>query len=272
MNDLLAYVPYCGTSPLPAEIWSRWNVDPVLLAVLAVVLVWHALRLNVFSGADALQRYPRRTLFFGGWGALVLGFISPLCALSVALFSARVTQHMWLMLIAAPLLALAHRDTRAHVQGRLRSGAPWQVKPFNAAAVFAMALWIWHTPRLYATTFQSDVAYWLMHITMTGSAILLWHALSNGPAHQALARASAGFVTLVHMGLLGALITLAPRVLYEPHLRTAPTWNLTPLEDQQLGGLIMWVPTSAVFLLAALVTVYGAVRADERPKELRADG
>jgi putative membrane protein len=263
MNDLLVYVPYCGIAPLPAEIWSRWNLDPALLAVLAILMLWHGLRLNVFSGSAAVERYPRNTFFVGGWGALALGLISPLCALSVALFSARVTQHMWLMLIAAPLLVLAHRRTRADVPVRRA-----RVTPFNAAALFAISLWIWHTPRLYAMTFQSDAVYWLMHVTMTGSALMLWHALLCAPSRHLLARASAGFVTLVHMGLLGALITLAPRVLYDPHLLTAPTWNLTALEDQQLGGLIMWVPTGAVFLIAALVSIYGALKAHERSPAL----
>lgn len=262
MNDLLSHIPYCGTSPLPGEIWARWNIDATLIAVLAMLCVTHAWKLRLFSGAPSGLRVGQRTYFYGGWTALALGLISPICALSVALFSARVTQHMWLMLIAAPLLVLAHGRTRADTRSNTL------IRPFNAAAFFGLSLWIWHTPRLYALTFQSDLAYWLMHITLTGTALMLWQALLCGSRQQALARASAGFVTLVHMGLLGALITLAPRVLYEPHLLTAPTWNLTALEDQQLGGLIMWVPAGAVFLIAALMTVYTAVRSDERSTEL----
>lgn len=82
-----------------------------------------------------------------------------------------------------------------------------------------------------------------------------------------LARVVAGFVTLTHMGLLGALITFAPRTLYTPHLATAPAWGLTPLEGQQLGGLVMWIPVSVVFLIVALATAYTVLREDEAVPE-----
>lgn len=256
MDDLLASLPYCGLPPIPAGIWSRWNVDPILIAVLLAAFAWHARYLGVVGSSRwSAARLPSSKLavFYGGWFALAVALLSPICALSVSLFSARVSQHMWLIAVAAPLLALA--STSADVKRRPRS-----IAPFTAAGLFAIALWIWHWPALYARTFTSDVVYWLMHVSMTGSAILLWRSLLVPLQAHALTRVVAGFVTLVHMGLLGALITFAPRALYAPHFLTAPTWNLTALEDQQLGGLIMWIPASGVFLVVALVTVYGILR------------
>jgi putative membrane protein len=253
MNELLTSVPYCGASPVPGELWTRWNLDPILMGMLLILCVVHASRENLLRRSDSSSDTARRTWFFAGWGALAFGLISPLCALSVALFSARVAQHMWLMLIAAPLLALSCSF------GRPQRTVP-ELSPFAAAGVFALALWLWHWPMLYALTFTSDVAYWAMHITLTGSAIVLWQSLLDVSNERVLARVSAGFVTLTHMGLLGALITFAPRTLYTPHLLTAPTWGLTALEDQQLGGLIMWIPSGAVFLIAALASMYAVLR------------
>ncbi len=255
MQDLLAYVPYCGTPPAPHEIWSRWNLDPALILVLTLLFVWHGLRLHMWSASRFHLSGTRRTAFYLGWLATALALVSPLCALSVSLFAARVSQHMWLIAIAAPLLALASTDSVSEPARRLT--------PFSAAGLFAAALWAWHWPPLYASTFTSDLAYWAMHITLTGAALLLWRALLAPAREHAFARVIAGFVTLTHMGLLGALIAFASRVLYVPHLLTTSAWNLTALEDQQLGGLIMWIPASFVFLLVALMTAYSVVRESE---------
>lgn len=259
MNPWLADLPYCGTPPLPAELWSRWNFDPILLGVLVVLMIGHARHTGVLRPVG-INRTLARMYFIAGWTALTLGLISPICALSVALFSARVTQHMWLVLIAAPLLVLASSR-------RAKPRAAW-VPPFSpiaAAAVFAACLWFWHAPHPYALTFTSDLTYWLMHVTLIGSAILLWRSMAG---ESGLARVGAGFLTFLQMGLLGALLTLAPRTLYVPHLLTAPLWNLSPLQDQQLGGLIMWIPAGFILVFAALASVLSMLRAPVASREL----
>ena len=250
MNNLPAYIPYCGTAPLPAEIWARWNPDLALLGLLAVLCAWHAVHFRLFERSGSRLR---QSAFVSGWFVLIASLVSPLCALSVSLFSARVTQHMLIAAIAAPLLAFA--SMRPHLSLHAASN------PFRAAALFAVALWAWHWPQLYSATFASDTVYWLMHVTITGTAVYLWTTLiATSSESNALARVGAGFATLMQMGLLGALITFAPGVLYAPHLLTTQSWGLSALEDQQLGGLIMWIPTSAVFLVAALLTLYSVLK------------
>jgi putative membrane protein len=250
MNNLPAYIPYCGTAPLPTEIWARWNLDLALLGLLAALCAWHAVHFRVFARSSSRLR---QTAFVSGWFVLIASLVSPLCALSVSLFSARVTQHMLIAAIAAPLLALA--SMRPHRSPRTADN------PFHAAGLFAVALWAWHWPQLYSATFASDTVYWLMHATITGTGVYLWTTLlSTSSGSNALARVGAGFLTLMQMGLLGALITFASGVLYAPHLLTTQSWGLTALEDQQLGGLIMWIPTSAVFLIAALLTLYSVLK------------
>jgi putative membrane protein len=247
MNNLPVYIPYCGTAPLPAEIWARWNFDLALLGLLAALCAWHAVHFRVFARSSSRLR---QSAFASGWFVLIASLVSPLCALSVSLFSARVTQHMLIAAIAAPLIAFA--STLPRRSARVASN------PFHAAGVFAVALWAWHWPQLYSATFASDTVYWLMHASIAGTAVYLWTTLLS--ASNALARVGAGFLTLMQMGLLGALITFASGVLYTPHLLTTQSWGLSALEDQQLGGLIMWIPTSAVFLIVALLTLYSVLK------------
>jgi putative membrane protein len=258
VSESIVEAPYCGLPPLPAEIWLRWNLDVALIVVLAALMTAHGLQLGVLSIAKRHAHEPRRRFFYAGWAAVALGLISPLCAMGVALFAARVTQHAWLSMIAAPLLVLASVRPQRNPLAR----------PMMGAALFAAVLWLWHLPPLYDLTFRSDVAYWLMHVSLFGASILLWRGLVHGGERAWIARVGAGFLTVAQMGLLGVLITLAPRALYQAHLLAAEGWGLTALEDQQLGGLIMWAPTAFVLLAAALSVVYEILdkRGDAHPR------
>ncbi|MBR0665511.1 cytochrome c oxidase assembly protein [Roseomonas hellenica] len=223
-------IPYCGTPPVPGGV--AWNPDPVLIATL---LVMGGLAMPRLRDAGA-RRQAASAL---GWAVLVLALVSPLCNLSVALFSARVAQHLLLILVAAPLIAFG-------MIGPDRQRAPNLAAP---AALFALALWAWHLPGPYAASFARDSIYWAMHASLFGTALWLWAALGFRASVRPDAAALAALATAVQMGLLGALLTLAPRPLFlavhAPGV-TAP-WGLSPLEDQQLGGLLMWVPGGLVF-------------------------
>jgi putative membrane protein len=249
-----AVIPYCGTAPVPEEIWTRWNLDPVLIVALGIAAFVCA---RAVTRARPDEPHAERA-FWAGWGVAAVALLSPLCSLSVALFSARVAQHMLLLLVAAPLMVFSMRGVSwdgapAWLRGAMRTagGVP------AAWTAFAVFLWLWHTPAAYAATFESDAAYWAMHLTLFGSSVLLWRVLlPYGPVDDsALTRFVAGFTTLLHMGLLGALITFAPTILYSPHVLTTFAWGLLPIEDQQLGGLIMWVPGASAFMAAGLASI-----------------
>ncbi|PHK94254.1 CAAX protease [Pseudoroseomonas rhizosphaerae] len=233
-------IPYCGVGPVPGELWGRWNLDPYLLSLLALLLGWAALR---------PAGLPRRAAL-GGWLVLALAFVSPLCALSSALFSSRVAHHVLLVGAAAPLLALALASPP-----RGAGAGPWRALQGAlglAVPAHILALWLWHAPPLYAAALSSHALYWAMQASLLGTGLWFWSA--------ALARRDASppflaalLTMMAQMGLLGALITFAPAPLYAPHLGTTQAWGLSPLQDQQLGGLIMWVPASLVYLGAALL-------------------
>jgi putative membrane protein len=227
------WAPYCGAAPAPAEWLSRWNLDPLLLAaLLAGALAWHL--------AVGRLEPCRRKWFGGALALLLLLFVSPFCALTSALFSARVAHHVLLTAVIAPLLILSFPRERLRLPGSI---AFW-------TAVQALVFWAWHAPDLYALALSSDAIYWLMQLSLLGSAAAFWAVLrrSSEPASVA-----ALLGTMVQMGLLGALITFAGSPLYEPHFASTLLWAIDPLEDQQLAGLIMWAPAAGLYLAAALV-------------------
>ncbi|EIM26775.1 cytochrome c oxidase assembly protein [Microvirga lotononidis] len=209
---------YCGPAPLPGDIWQRWNLDPALLLALGLL-------------ALAVGRTRAGTLAVA---VLVVAFVSPLCALSAALFSARVVHHVLLVAVAAPLLALAW-------PGR-KPGSP--AVPLLIATV---VLWAWHWPPAYDLALSNMAAYWIMQATLLGAAFAFWRAvLHPGQAPGAgLLGILGGYM---QMALLGALLTFAPQALYAIHMVAPLDWGLTPLGDQQLGGLIMWVLAGIPFV------------------------
>lgn len=229
-------LPYCGPPPSPAELASHWNFDPVLLVCwgLAVGSYELAARRGRVSHAE-------RRAFRAGAALALAAWVSPLCALGVSLFGARVVQHMALALLAAPLLA---RGWPAGASGGLRAG-------LAACAAFAAATWLWHAPAPYDATFRSDAVYWAMHLTLLGSAVALWRVLLRPEPAARLPALAYAALSSVQMGLLGALLTFAPTPLFESHLSTTAAWGLSPLEDQQLGGLLLWIPGCGAFLLLA---------------------
>lgn len=230
-------IAYCGPAPVPGDIWTRWNFDPLLIATLTVLalLVVRGRSSNVRAGVVAIV-------------LLAVFFISPLCALSSALFSGRVLHHVVLIAVVAPLLALAFPQRRA---GML----PLAVLAAGHAAI----LWVWHAPGAYAWGLASVAAYWLMQISLLGSAWLMWRTIlaSTTPPGAALLALVA---TMAQMGLLGALIVFAPGPLYRVHLASTVPWGLSALVDQQLAGLLMWVPAILPYLGTGLWLAWSNLR------------
>ncbi len=228
------WLPYCGAAPDPVELLSRWNFDPLLLTVLIASTVVG------YRRASALGT---RTPFVAAMATLALLFVSPLCALTSALFAARAAHHVILIAVAAPLLAWALPEPRL----------TRKISVATTAVLHAGVLWAWHAPAFYAAALSHDAVYWLMQGSLLGSAFAFWGAVRRSSITSAV---GALLGTMVQMGLLGALITFASVPLYAPHLLSTAPWGLTPLHDQQLAGLIMWAPAAAFYLGAALLIAW----------------
>ena len=254
-------VPYCGPPPSPESLALSWNLDPILVCALVAVIGLYMLGCGRLERAGRGLAFKQKTCFHIGWLITALALLSPLCPLSVSLFAARVGQHMILTLLAAPLVVTGRpAEALAAAVGVRAPRGSWKGQaPLLAAAAFAVLLWFWHAPAPYAATFSSTFLYWSMHVTVFGAALWLWHALLESRNSSVIAKLAGGFFSSAQMGFLGALITLAARAVYAPHAATTAVWGLTPLEDQQLGGIIMWIPGCLVFLVFALLALAPAL-------------
>lgn len=245
---------YCGPAPVPADIWASWNFDPWLVG--ALVAAWALWR-------QAGRRDRTGTHCFRAAGLLaIVAFISPLCALSAALFSARVVHHLILIGGVAPLLAIA---------------LPWRRGPSLflslTAVLHAVVVWTWHAPAPYVFALSSDPAYWCMQLTLLLSGWLFWREVF---AKQANAGAAvvALLGTIMQMGLLGALLVFAPQPLFAPHFATTLAFGISPLADQQLAGLLMWVPAFLPYAGVAVAQVVAMLAAEAQvaPATAHVDG
>jgi putative membrane protein len=209
-----------------------------------------------------------RAIAFGsGCAALALLLLGALDAAAPHSFALHMMQHEGLMLIAAPLLVLGRplplflwalpHGMRLTLGRGLQSNAlraPWRAltAPLTAWALHALALWAWHAPALFNAALRSPALHEWQHATFLATALLFWHALLRG-THAARGMALLYlFTTTIHTGVLGALLALARRPMYVNVPDATPYFGLTPLEDQQLGGLIMWVPGALVYVGTAL--------------------
>ncbi len=241
-----------------------WQFDPGIVIPLALAAFLYARGARTSRGVTPLQQ----VCFWNGCTVLTLALISPLHPLGELLFSAHMAQHEILMLVAAPLLVLS-RPLVAFLWGlpfawRRAIGAwsktrpvarTWAAitAPFAAWTIHAVALWVWHAPWLFQATLENEWLHAAQHLSFLLSALLFWWALLFQRGRIGY---GAGvvyiFTTAIHTSILGALLTFAPRLWYPAYANTAPAWGLTGLEDQQIGGLIMWVPAGIVYTIAGL--------------------
>jgi cytochrome c oxidase assembly factor CtaG len=168
--------------------------------------------------------------------------------------------------VAAPLLALSRpleAWSWALPDGARRVLAPlaaaWQrlSAPMVAWAVHAAALWVWHIPVLFGAALASIGLHVLQHACFFFSALLFWRAVFPRGVHDAGGAAIAlVFTTMLHSSALGLLLTFAPGPWYAGYMAEGPApFGLDALEDQQLGGLVMWVVGGFAYVVAGLAVV-----------------
>jgi cytochrome c oxidase assembly factor CtaG len=224
---------------------------------------------------------PHEALAFGaGWLALVFALSPPLDEWSEQWLAAHMVQHELLMVVAAPLLAVGAPLVgflwampsglrRAVVRGVQRTPVPsvWRIvtAPHAAFVLYGLALWIWHVPALYDEALQHEAVHAVQHLCFFGTAALFWWGIVHGRQGRTGYGAAVVylFVTAVHGGVLGALLTVSPHVWYAPYLAHHPV-RLTPLEDQQLAGLLMWIPAGLAFAAGALFLFAAWLRQSDR--------
>jgi putative membrane protein len=240
----------------------------VATLIVAAWIYWHGL-MRLRRATFAPRKLHREAWCYGaGWVALAVALVSPLHPLEQVLFSVHMTQHEVLMLVAAPLLVLGQPGLVllwAMERGAAREAArlgrlpmarkAWKrvTQPFVAWLVYAVTLWVWQVPAFFEATLTHAWVHHLQHVSFFLSALLFWHSIFVG--QQRAVGCGVGVLylgtTAIHSGALGALITFATHVWY-PHYLPAGVAGWTPLQDQQLGGLIVWIPAALVYAVAAL--------------------
>jgi len=230
-----------------------WMLVPLLLA--AGLYAAGLARLWGSAGAGRGIRPWQAACYAAGWLTLAGALVSPLHVAGTESFAAHMVEHELIMAVAAPLLVLARpvgaylwafpRHARPALVGGFRSRplrAAWRMlrDPVVATVLHGVALWAWHLPAAFNAALFDEGMHTLQHASFLVTALFFWWAMRERGGGLAVLCL---FATSVHGTLLGALLTIAPRPLYA---------YAAPLEDQQLAGLIMWVPAGMVYAGAAL--------------------
>lgn len=240
---------------------SGWSAEPLALALLLTSSLFYTLGYRRMSSSQRSAIAPmwRVGAYAGAVAIIVVALFSPVDARADSSFSWHMLQHLLLMLGAGPLLALANTHLVALMAlplisrrqvGRtvnrtpgVRLGASSRLAPAMAALAFAAGLWLWHAPRAYEAAIESPVLHTLEHLTFVVTSAIFWRMVSTAGNRRLDGLSAIVLVTLVGLqgNLLAALITLAPQPLYSSYVSNA-------LSDQQIAGLLMWIPAGLIYL------------------------
>ena len=257
----------------PGEVWSSWSPDPTVILVLVTAGLAYGVGVRrLWSRARRRGVSLRRVVaFYGGLLSVGVALLSPIDSLGETLFSAHMVQHLILVLLAPPLLVYgapltpcalalpgALRRT-VHSLGRSRAVVVADrtiTSLVLAGAIQLVVMWGWHLPSTYQAAIEHALVHVAEHLSFLVAGTLFWSLVISPPRARQPGyggRLFLVFGTALHSGVLGALLTFASIVLYPVHAAGARAWGLTPLQDQQLAGVIMWVPAGAVYFAAVCV-------------------
>ena len=203
-------------------------------------------RLWLRAGRGRGVGFGAAALFYAGCAVVAVAVLGPLHEAAERRLWAHMVQHELLMVVAAPLIVLG-RPVQTWVWALpLQLRKVIRIPPIFsdslvAWAAHAAAIWIWHIPALFEAALANPWLHLAQHASFFGTALVFWWALVS-PGHRQLAGMASLFTTMLHTGALGALMALS-RASWYPGFA---------LEDQQLAGLVMWVPAGLAYPAAAL--------------------
>jgi len=268
-------------APVLPDVLLAWSFDPVavgLIGLAAAIYLWAARRVDREHPGNPHPRH-RMAFFIGGLFVIGVALLSPIEAYEGSLFSVHMVQHMLLQLVAAPLLlaggpiTLALRASSPSVRRRLLAILQSRIVhavsfPLVAWLLFAAVNWGWHFSTLYDDALENLALHYFQHASLLGAALLFWWpAIGVDPSPWRLPhplRLFYLFLAMPQNSFLGIAIMEAPRVLYPHYVTNLRDWGMSPLEDQQLGGVIMWTVGDLAFLVGMAVVVWIWVRHEDR--------
>jgi putative membrane protein len=277
---LIPILAHPGQPPAPHDLWSAWTLHPVLLGGL-LLAAWAYRRGQTRGPRRPADRW-RARYFTGALAALGLALVSPLDALSSALASAHMVQHLLLLLVAAPLLALSAPSSailRGSPLAVRRASGRWRRRLGlthgnlgvlrHPAVVWLLSVgvvWFWHAAAPYDAALDSEPLHLVEHGSFLVTAVLFWHVVVGV---RGAARVADGLGVLLVFAMamqsvfLSVLLTFARAPWYAGYATTTAPWGLDPLTDQQLAGVLMWIPAGGIYLAVALALLVSWIRATE---------
>lgn len=247
------------------SIWAAWSLAPQTVLPLVVVCgLYLRGRSKLISDRDGRRPTALNAGFFG-LGMLMLGvaLVSPLCRMASSLAWAHMLQHAIIVAVAPPLLLLGRPGAvfgaalpvwyKATLD-RLRITD----HPLSAGAIYGAAIWLWHMPYFYQAALFNAGVHLLMYATLLAVSLAFWQGVAEAlraPGTRSGFVAASLVGTIIHTGLLGALLTFSQSPWYPLAGESTDSSGISPLEDQALAGLIMWVPMGAIYFVAGLAVV-----------------
>ena len=241
--------------------WVRWTVHPstvIGLAILAGLYVWASVRLKMEP------KLYQKICFFAGLLVIFASLNGPIHDLSdYYLFSAHMVQHLLITLLVPPLLLLGTpgwmlRPLLAHKP--VARIARFVTRPMTCFVIFNVVIAVWHLPPMYNATLSEHGVHIGEHLMFMAAAVLMWwpflSPLPELPRLSYPGQMLYCFLMIIPMSIVAVYITMADTILYPAYTSAPRIWGLSPIDDQQLGGLIMWIPGSIVFYIILTVVFF----------------
>lgn len=252
-----------------------WNFAPSILMMLLsqAVLYGYLISLARKDGRWGADVKPRHIAWFAaGLLTIFIALVSPLDALSnYASFAAHMTQHILLaivapvcLLIGTPRYWLSYLFNIPVIKNLLRLAA----HPLIAIGVFTVVLWAWHLPALYEGALRDANLHIVEHTMFLITGVILWapilHTLPPDKPMNYFVKIAYLFFNMITSSILAAVFTFAQGVIYPYYGNAMQVFGMTPLDDQQLAGAIMWVPGGGIFLAATLIAFAAWLQNEEK--------
>jgi cytochrome c oxidase assembly factor CtaG len=286
-------------------VWElRWEVlIPMGVMLYLYLRGWFRLR-AIQRRVDARRRRQRWRLnrrgeplatpwrlasYLAGWGVLLVALISGIDAYGSMFFFVHMLQHLLIMMVAPPLLWLAQpyaigmwglpRRWRLEVGGLFADGAPLRralgaiARPGLAWMVMVVVTWVWHDGSMYNLSLTSELIHDIQHLSFVFMGLYYWWlVIGAAPRHYRfstpLRRSLYVLAAVPPNALLGLSIALAEEPIYTYYEAVPRLWGMSVMADQQLGGVLMWVPGSMMFMMAALISAAIYFIEEEKKKAL----
>jgi putative membrane protein len=258
---------------------SMWNTNPfVWISIFLLIFIYYRGLFFLWKKTGRYHGITFAQAFSYGLSILflVLALVSPIDGLSAELSSIHMIQHMIIMMISAPLFILGAPAYvmlwafpiawRKKTGKFFRKAESWKsgwyflFQPISLWVLFALTLWVWHYPKFYEAALRNDLLHDFQHISFFTAAALFWRVLLD-PLKRYRLSPGLGmlylFTTSLHGMVMGVFMTLSPRAWYSDYESTTQAWSLSALEDQQIAGLVMWMPACGAYaIIASLVCAY----------------